>query len=94
MFSKVRSSVLVNSLRICKSLQRQTSTSYKALKFEKYGEPLDVLKIVEDCAEKPKDKEVLVKILAAPINPADINTIQGIIVYSIALQGFSLLQLL
>ncbi|KAI8036516.1 hypothetical protein M5D96_010675 [Drosophila gunungcola] len=33
--------------------------------------------LVEDTLPDPKDNQVLVKILAAPINPADMNTIQG-----------------
>ncbi|XP_037944699.1 enoyl-[acyl-carrier-protein] reductase, mitochondrial [Teleopsis dalmanni] len=49
----------------------------KSLQFSGYGEAADVLKIVDDKIDCPKDKQVLVKILAAPINPADINTIQG-----------------
>lgn len=49
----------------------------QALKYECYGEPCEVVKIVEEEIEPPKNKEVVVKILLAPINPADINTIQG-----------------
>lgn len=49
----------------------------KSLKYTEHGEPQDVLKLVEDELSDPKGKQVLVKILAAPINPADINTIQG-----------------
>lgn len=53
------------------------SVCAKSLKFSEYGEPTDVLKLVEEKLDSPKDKQVLVRILAAPINPADINTIQG-----------------
>ncbi|XP_067627556.1 enoyl-[acyl-carrier-protein] reductase, mitochondrial [Eurosta solidaginis] len=49
----------------------------KSLKYSKHGEPAEVMEIVEEQLQQPKEKEVLVKILAAPINPADINTIQG-----------------
>ncbi|XP_064537915.1 enoyl-[acyl-carrier-protein] reductase, mitochondrial [Drosophila montana] len=58
-------------------LCRQMSVVAKSLKYSQHGEPQDVLKLVEDKLADPKDKQVLVKILAAPINPADINTIQG-----------------
>ncbi|EDW00719.1 enoyl-[acyl-carrier-protein] reductase, mitochondrial [Drosophila grimshawi] len=58
-------------------LCRQMSVVAKSLKYTQHGEPQDVLKLVEDKLADPQDKQVLVKILAAPINPADINTIQG-----------------
>ncbi|XP_033254276.1 enoyl-[acyl-carrier-protein] reductase, mitochondrial-like [Drosophila miranda] len=56
---------------------RQMSVVAKSLKYTQHGEPQDVLKLVEDQLADPQDKQVLVRILAAPINPADINTIQG-----------------
>lgn len=49
----------------------------KKLKFRQYGEPNEVLQLVEEELPEPTGQQVLVKILAAPINPADINTIQG-----------------
>ncbi|XP_054741244.1 enoyl-[acyl-carrier-protein] reductase, mitochondrial [Anastrepha obliqua] len=62
-----------------KSLEfaRSMSVMVKSLKYAKHGEPAEVMEIVEDQLQQPKDNEVLVKVLAAPINPADINTIQG-----------------
>ncbi|EDV56112.2 enoyl-[acyl-carrier-protein] reductase, mitochondrial [Drosophila erecta] len=56
---------------------RQMSVLAKSLKYTQHGEPQEVLQLVEDQLPDPKDNQVLVKILAAPINPADINTIQG-----------------
>ncbi|KAH8400680.1 hypothetical protein KR009_000322 [Drosophila setifemur] len=56
---------------------RHMSVVAKSLKYTQHGEPQDVLQLVEDKLSDPKGKQVLVKILAAPINPADINTIQG-----------------
>lgn len=58
-------------------LCRHMSVVAKSLKYTQHGEPQDVLKLVEDKLSDPTDKQVLVQILAAPINPADINTIQG-----------------
>ncbi|XP_011213002.2 enoyl-[acyl-carrier-protein] reductase, mitochondrial [Bactrocera dorsalis] len=58
-------------------LTRKMSVLVKSLKYSKHGEPVDVMEIVEGQLQDPKDNEVLVKVLAAPINPADINTIQG-----------------
>jgi len=46
-------------------------------KYTQYGEPVSVLKRYEETLAEPKNSEVLVKILAAPVNPADINVIQG-----------------
>ncbi|XP_003738443.1 enoyl-[acyl-carrier-protein] reductase, mitochondrial [Galendromus occidentalis] len=47
------------------------------VKFDEYGDPLSVLK--HETCEVPKVSEgsVLLKILASPINPSDINLIQG-----------------
>lgn len=65
------------------ALCRQMSVVAKSLKYTQHGEPQDVLQLVEDKLANPKDQQVLVEILAAPINPADINTIQGNYIYSI-----------
>lgn len=48
-----------------------------SLKFFSNGEPPKVLKMVEEEVSKPKDFQVLIKVLMAPINPSDINIIQG-----------------
>ncbi|KAM7344161.1 enoyl-[acyl-carrier-protein] reductase, mitochondrial [Cochliomyia hominivorax] len=48
-----------------------------SLKFTSNGEPINVLKMVEDELPKPKDTQVLIRVLMAPINPSDINIIQG-----------------
>lgn len=58
-------------------LIRNMSVIAKSLKYSQFGEPPDVLKICEETINEPVNNEVLVKIIAAPINPADINTIQG-----------------
>lgn len=50
----------------------------QAVQFKEFGDPCKVLELVEDPApESLGAEEILVKILAAPINPSDINTIQG-----------------
>ncbi|CAD7002606.1 enoyl-[acyl-carrier-protein] reductase, mitochondrial [Ceratitis capitata] len=49
----------------------------QSLQYCEYGEPGDVLQLVEVSVGEPKANEVLVQMLAAPINPSDINTIQG-----------------
>ncbi|EZA61544.1 hypothetical protein DMN91_003781 [Ooceraea biroi] len=49
----------------------------KSLLYKEYGEPVDVLQITTQTIEQPASDQVSVKWLLAPINPADINTIQG-----------------
>lgn len=63
--------------------QRSMSVVAKTLKYSEYGEPKDVIKCVEEELDSPTGTQVLVKMLAAPINPADINTIQGLYQYQI-----------
>lgn len=46
------------------------------LRFAEYGDPAKVVKKYMEKIEVPTNK-LFVKILACPINPADINTIQG-----------------
>lgn len=56
---------------------RSMSVLSTYLKYSQYGEPITVLTKGEETLEEPKNNEVLLKILAAPVNPADINVIQG-----------------
>ena len=50
----------------------------KAIVYDVHGPPDTVTKLVEVPAVDVKEKEVCVKMLAAPINPSDINRIQGV----------------
>lgn len=50
----------------------------KQLVFSEFGKPSKVLKLQECKLPDLGPKDVLVRMLAAPVNPADINTIQGI----------------
>ncbi|MFL6514139.1 MAG: MDR family NADPH-dependent oxidoreductase [Chthoniobacterales bacterium] len=45
--------------------------------YESHGKPEQVLNIVEQPCPEPQPGEVLVKMLAAPVNPADLNAIEG-----------------
>lgn len=56
---------------------RQMSVVAQILRYKEYGDPVKVVEIAEETLSDPTGNEVLVKILAAPVNPADINTIQG-----------------
>jgi len=50
-----------------------------AMRYSSYGDPFTVLKREkETLSTKLSGNEVLVKLLAAPINPADLNMIEGI----------------
>lgn len=49
----------------------------KSLYYSEFGDPVDVVKFREVEVPPLKSQEVLVRMLAAPVNPADINTIQG-----------------
>lgn len=51
----------------------------KQLVFRRTGKPLEVLEMESDTliSQAPEPGNVLVRILAAPINPADLNTIEG-----------------
>lgn len=47
------------------------------LKFETHGNPREVLSVEQTQLPPLKDHQVLLQILASPINPADLNYIQG-----------------
>ncbi|XP_015739143.1 enoyl-[acyl-carrier-protein] reductase, mitochondrial [Coturnix japonica] len=52
-------------------------TPPRGLLYERHGEPEDVLQLKELELPALGHSDVLIKMLAAPINPADINMIQG-----------------
>ncbi|KAK4300049.1 hypothetical protein Pmani_017756 [Petrolisthes manimaculis] len=68
------------------SLSLRASTHYLStlsgtsttLEYKDYGDPLKVVVKKEVKIPELKKGEVLVQMLAAPVNPADINTIQGV----------------
>src|ERR1043166_3441451 len=45
--------------------------------YEKHGKPVDVLRVETQPWPRPEIDEVIVEMRAAPINPADINAIEG-----------------
>lgn len=53
-------------------------TQSKALVYSTYGEPKNVLSLHNHSISPPSGTAVIVRMLAAPINPADINQIQGV----------------
>jgi trans-2-enoyl-CoA reductase len=53
------------------------SKTIKVVVYERHGNPADVLQIKTEPWPKPAAGEVVVQMRAAPINPADINSIEG-----------------
>ena len=53
------------------------SKTFKAAIYETHGNPAEVLRVVELPWPEPAPNEVVVKMSAAPINPADLNSIEG-----------------
>ena len=51
--------------------------TFKAAVYETHGNPADVLRVVDLPLAAPAANEVVVKMSAAPINPADLNGIEG-----------------
>ncbi|KAJ8935102.1 hypothetical protein NQ314_012998 [Rhamnusium bicolor] len=81
----VRSKLMANgfnssilSSHISKQYSRQYHNSRAAkLVFSEFGDPVEVVQKENENIVEPKEKEVLLKVLAAPVNPVDINIIQG-----------------
>ncbi|MBA3651956.1 MAG: zinc-binding dehydrogenase [Chthoniobacterales bacterium] len=53
------------------------SESIKAIVYEAHGKPEEVLRLEEQQLPRMGENEALVRIVAAPINPADLNQIEG-----------------
>ena len=53
------------------------SRTFKAAIYETHGNPAEVLRVVDCPWRDPAPSEVVVKMSAAPINPADLNSIEG-----------------
>jgi mitochondrial enoyl-[acyl-carrier protein] reductase / trans-2-enoyl-CoA reductase len=53
------------------------SKTFKAAIYETHGNPAEVLRVIDCPWREPAANEVVVKMSAAPINPADLNSIEG-----------------
>ena len=53
------------------------STKVRAIVFHQHGAPADVARVEEIEVASPQAGEVFVRTIAAPINPADLNLIEG-----------------
>jgi NADPH:quinone reductase-like Zn-dependent oxidoreductase len=49
----------------------------KAIRFEQFGEPREVLKLVDLPEPEPGPNEVRVRMIASPINPSDLLVVRG-----------------
>ncbi|KAL1494380.1 hypothetical protein ABEB36_009988 [Hypothenemus hampei] len=71
-------SLLLNTLKtVSLKNKRFNSSMAKKLIYTEYGDPLKVINLESAEIKEPEPNEVVVKLIAAPVNPADINTIQG-----------------
>ena len=50
----------------------------RAIQFDRYGEPAQVLTLREAPVPEPGDEEVRVRILASPVNPSDLLFVRGV----------------
>lgn len=70
--------VTVGDLGFLNQTRQQHSLLASKLLYTEYGDPLKVVQQLEEkMIYEIKPNELLVKMLASPVNPADINTIQG-----------------
>jgi hypothetical protein len=62
---------------LCLQRRRLSGVNCAMLEYSQHGIPAEVVRLREErlCTDL-RQGEVLVKLLAAPVNPADINTIQ------------------
>ncbi|ORZ28029.1 hypothetical protein BCR41DRAFT_367546 [Lobosporangium transversale] len=60
------------------SFRSKDLTRATALVYSSYGRPTEVLKVLCHTLEPPSHDSVQVQFLASPINPADINQIEGV----------------
>src|SRR5476651_1418778 len=69
-----RSEIAGRSVR-GRMLSHRMSGSIKAIVYHAHGKPEEVLRLEEQPLPQPAPDEALVRMLAAPINPADLNAI-------------------
>ncbi|ANZ74885.1 BA75_02984T0 [Komagataella pastoris] len=55
-----------------------SSITARALVYDTYGEPKDVISVHKHEVHAPQGNEIVLQTLAAPINPSDINQVQGV----------------
>ena len=56
---------------------KDAAAPMKAIRFELFGDPAEVLRVVDLPTPEPGANEVRVRMIASPINPSDLLTIRG-----------------
>ncbi|ERL89200.1 hypothetical protein D910_06574, partial [Dendroctonus ponderosae] len=67
----------IKNIAMTSYAKRLNCTAPQKLLYSEYGDPLKVVNLSPAELRDPQPDEVVVKLLVAPVNPADINTIQG-----------------
>ncbi|KAK3932419.1 Enoyl-[acyl-carrier-protein] reductase, mitochondrial [Frankliniella fusca] len=68
----------MNCHRSLSAVRRLHTIHARKLLYCDYGEPSQVVKLVEEKLSSPQSNQIVLEMLGAPINPADINTVQGV----------------
>ncbi|XP_026272986.1 enoyl-[acyl-carrier-protein] reductase, mitochondrial [Frankliniella occidentalis] len=68
----------MNCHRSLSAVRRMHTIHARKLLYCDYGEPSQVVKLVEEKISTPQSNQIVLEMLGAPINPADINTVQGV----------------
>ncbi|KAK9158130.1 hypothetical protein Scep_004704 [Stephania cephalantha] len=76
--SLVWNTKLRNSTVCARAFSAKMSPPSKAVVYEQHGSPDQVARMVDFPPVEIREKDVCVKMLAAPINPSDINRIEGV----------------
>lgn len=58
-------------------MNKEIPSSQKALQYQEYGDPSEVLTLIEVPVPKPGPGEVLIEMQASPIHPSDLGLIMG-----------------
>nr|XP_012218506.1 PREDICTED: probable trans-2-enoyl-CoA reductase, mitochondrial [Linepithema humile]XP_012218507.1 PREDICTED: probable trans-2-enoyl-CoA reductase, mitochondrial [Linepithema humile] len=77
LISPISRSVRGKFMNIRKMSAAISADCVKSLLYKEYGDPAEVLHVTTQTVEQPADDQVSVRWLLSPVNPADINTIQG-----------------
>uniref|UniRef100_A0A2P2L447 Zinc binding dehydrogenase n=1 Tax=Rhizophora mucronata TaxID=61149 RepID=A0A2P2L447_RHIMU len=78
LFNLTRTHLARGPVQIFRAFSALMSPPSKAVVYEQHGPPDSVTRVVEIPPVEVKDNDVCVKMLAAPINPSDINRIEGV----------------
>jgi NADPH:quinone reductase-like Zn-dependent oxidoreductase len=58
-------------------MNKEIPSTQKALQYQEYGDPAEVLSLIELPVPEPSPGEVLIKMQASPIHPSDLGLIMG-----------------